>query len=92
MRIALYLIVCICLFSCRKSDNITIIYNDKGLKVDGKRMNMDEMGIHLKTITAGGDTPIIRLQIYQQATMGEVSEIRKRIHEAAFKDVRAYVK
>ena len=91
MRHVIIVMLMVTLSSCGNK-SIDIILTENTLTLEGREVTLAELSDHLKSVTAAGDTPLVKLTIYEDAPMGDVNPIRKALREASFLHVRQFIK
>jgi biopolymer transport protein ExbD len=91
MRKIFFAVIALFIFSC-SSHSIEIKLTPQKLTFEGKEVTIDQLTDQLKSITKGGDTPLVKLTVYEDATMGDINGIRNALREAAFTRVKQFVK
>ena len=87
----LNLMLAVCLVSCGERE-VKIRLTEEALTCDGRVVTVKELEDELLGMVSKGDTPMVRLTIYPEASMGEVFEIRNTISKASIRKVRQFMK
>ena len=91
MKKSIFITLLVMFCSCgNKSVDINLTKNS--LELEGKEVTIAELSDYLKSITAAGDTPLVKLTVYEDAPMGDVTPIRKALREASLLNVRQFMK